>query len=341
MRAVIQRKYGRPERVLHVEEVDRPEPGPGQILVRVYASTVTRSDLGYSRPHPFFTRAFTGLLRPKRRTPGGEFAGVVAAAGEGVTEFRVGDEVFGTNEFFANAEYLRMRADGPVTHMPSGLSFQEAAAVPDGYIIGSTCIAWARVAEGQRVLVYGASGAIGTAGVQAAKARGAHVTAVCTAATMDLLKRLGADEVMDYRTTDFTKNGETYDVVFDAVGKHAYRRCRKSIKPGGIYLETDLGFMAHVLPLAILTKFVPPLFQRRRVYMPIPRYRKEEVVRVKELIEAGKYQPVIDRVFALDDIVQAHQYVASEQKVGSVVIAVAEEPAAARAATEAASLTQA
>jgi NADPH:quinone reductase-like Zn-dependent oxidoreductase len=174
----------------------------------------------------------------------------------------------------------------------------------------------ADLSEGRSILIHGASGSIGTAAVQLAKHFGAHVTAVCGTKTTELVRSLGADEVIDYTQEDFTKNGKTYDVVFDAVGKHSFRRCRGSLKEGGIFLETDLGFMWHVPPLALLTRWIGD----KRVTLPIPKYTKEDVLLVKELIEAGKYRPVIDRTYPLEDIVEATRYVETGQKTGNVVL---------------------
>ena len=196
------------------------------------------------------------------------------------------------------------------------MSYEEAAAVSDGACIALACLQKADPLDGKRIVVYGASGSIGTAAVQLAKALGAHVTAVCATTSVELVRSLGADEVVDYLKEDFTKIGETYDVVFDAVGKHSFRRCRGSLKPGGIYLETDLGFMWHVPPLALLTRWIGD----KKVTLPIPRYQKADVLLVKELIEAGKYRAVIDRTYPLEDVVEATRYVETGQKTGNVVL---------------------
>jgi len=202
--------------------------------------------------------------------------------------------------------------------MPAGMTFQEAAAVSDGASIALACLGKADLREGRSILIYGASGSIGTAAVQLAKQFGAHVTAVCHTKALELVRSLGADEVVDYTQEDFTKNGETYDVIFDAVGKHSFRRCRHSLKPGGMYIETDLGFMWHVPFLALVTRWVGD----KRVTLPIPKYTKEDVLLVKELIEAGKYRPVIDRTYPLEDVVEATKYVETGQKTGNVVMTV-------------------
>lgn len=318
MRAVVHDRYGPPE-VLRLEEVERPTPKEGEVLVKVHATSVTRSDCGMRGAEPFFTRVFTGLRRPKQRTLGMELAGVVESVGADVTEFEVGDEVFGVRSG-ANAEFVCVREKGALAHKPGGTTFEEAAAVCDGAIIALACLRKAEPLQGRSILIYGASGAIGTAAVQLAKHFRAHVTAVCNTKNLELVRSLGADEVVDYLHEDFTKNGNTYDVVFDAVGKHSFRRCRRSLKSGGTYITVDLGLMYHV-PLAVLiTRFVGT----RRAKLGIGRYRKEDLLLVKKLVDAGIYRPVIDRRYPLDDAVEAHRYVEKGQKTGNVVLRVIE-----------------
>ena len=316
MRAVVQDRYGPPE-VLRVEEVDRPVPKENEVLVAVHATTVTRTDCGERGADPFFGRVFYGLRRPKNRIAGTELAGVVESVGAAVTEFEIGDRVFGMRSG-ANAEYVCVREQGALAHMPAGTSFEEAAPVSDGGVIALSCLRKGGLRDGQRIVVYGASGSIGTAAVQLAKHFGAHVTAVCNMKNLELVRSLGADEVIDYLNEDFTTNGETYDVVFDAVGKHSFRRCRRSIEPGGVYLETDLGFMWHVPPLALATRWVGS----KKVTLPLPKYVKENVVFLKELVEAGEYRAVVDRTYALEDVVEATRYVETGQKTGNVVLTV-------------------
>jgi NADPH:quinone reductase-like Zn-dependent oxidoreductase len=315
MKAVVFDRYGPPD-VLRVEEIERPKPKEDEVLVKVRATTVNRTDCGFRAAEPFFSRFFTGLLRPKYRTPGMELAGEVVAVGGAVSQFAVGDEVFGLRGNSANAEYVCVRESGALAHKPAALSFDEAAAVSDGACIALACLQNADPLDGKRIVVYGASGSIGTAAVQLAKALGAHVTAVCATMSVELIRSLGADEIVDYTQEDFTKNGETYDVVFDAVGKHSFRRCRRSLKPDGVFLETDLGFMWHVAPLALLTRWIGD----KKVTLGIPKYTKADVLFVKELIEAGKYRAVIDRTYPLEDVVEATRYVETGQKIGNVVL---------------------
>ena len=222
-------------------------------------------------------------MRPKRGILGSELAGEVEAVGAAVTEFEVGDEVFGVKGSGAHAEFTCIRESGPLAHKPAGMSFEEAAAVCDGAALALACLRKAGPLQGRSVVVYGASGSVGTAGVQLARHFGAHVTAVCNTKNVELVRSLGADEVVDYTQEDFTRNGKTYDVVFDAVGKHSFRRCRRSLKPGGSFVETDLGFMWHAPLLALLTRWIGD----KRVAIGITKYTKEDVLFLKELIEAG------------------------------------------------------
>jgi NADPH:quinone reductase-like Zn-dependent oxidoreductase len=317
MRAVVYGRYGPPE-VLRLEEVEKPVPEPDQVLVKIHATTVNRTDAGLRSAEYFISRFFTGLLRPKRAILGMELAGEVEAAGAAVTEFEVGDEVFGVNGFGAHAEFVCIRERGPLAHKPTGMTFEEAAAVCDGAGLALACLRKAGTLKGRSVLVYGASGSVGTAGVQLAKHFGASVTAVCNTKNVELIRSLGADEVVDYLHEDFTKNGETYHVIFDAVGKHSFRRSRSSLKRGGTFVATDPGFMWHLPVLALLTRWIGD----KKVAMGITKHSKQDVRLLKELIEAGEYRPVIDRIYPLEDVVEATRYVETGQKTGNVVLTV-------------------
>ena len=324
MKVVIHERYGPPEEVLRVGEVERPVPKDDEVLVRVHASTVTRGDaIGVRSTDYRFARVFTGIRRPRQTTCGSEFAGRVEEVGTAVTKFSVGDDVFGVKGG-ANAEYVTVRESGVIGSKPTGLTYEEAAAVPDGSLLALTCLRPAYPLQRKSVLVYGAAGSVGTAAVQLlAHHFEADVTAVCDTKDVELVRSLGARDVLDRFRDDFTKNGKTYDVIFDAVGKHSFRRCRRSLKPGGIYISMDLGFMYHVPLLALITRFVGS----RRATLGIGRYRKEDLLLVKELVEAGKYRPVIDRRYALDEIVDATRYVEAGQKTGNVVLRVSEASA--------------
>lgn len=321
MRAAVSDHYGPPD-VVHVEDVAQPEPKPDELLIRVRASTVNRTDTAFRAGVPWFTRPVTGVRRPRWRVLGTEFSGDVAAVGTSVAGFRSGDPVFGIHpwRFGAHAEFVCIPAQGTVAPKPEALTFAEAAAVCDGGLLALMNLRNAHLGAGQHLVVYGASGSIGTAAVQLARALHATVTAVTTAATMDLARELGADDVLDYMQTDFTQNRGAYDIVFDAVGKLSFLQSRAALTPGGRYVPTDgvqnmLFAVSHV-----------PVGGRRAVTMLPPRYRTEDVLFLKGLIDAGRYRPVIDRSYALDDIVGAHRYVDTGRKIGNVVIEVQPPP---------------
>jgi NADPH:quinone reductase and related Zn-dependent oxidoreductases len=316
VKAVVIDNYGAPD-VQRIEEVARPVPKEDEVLVKIHASTVTRSDTGIRAAKPFLIRLFFGLRRPKQRILGTELAGEIESIGAAVTKFAVGDHVFGSTNAFrtgAHAEYIALRESAPIAHMPAGMTFNEAAAVTDGAVLALMCLEAAHAHKGQKMLIYGASGAIGTAGVQLAKYFEADVTAVCNTKNVELVRSLGADRVIDYMQEDFTKNGETYDAIFDAVGKHSFKRSKGSLKPGGVYVATD-GFRN--LFLALWTARVG----NKRALFPIPpHYTQKNVLFIKSVIEAGKFRAVIDRRYPLEDIVEATKYVETQQKTGNVVL---------------------
>ncbi|HEV8191048.1 MAG TPA: NAD(P)-dependent alcohol dehydrogenase, partial [Ktedonobacterales bacterium] len=266
------------------------------------------------------SRLISGIRRPKQSILGTDLAGEVAAIGAAVSQFAVGDYVFGTSgfRFGTHAEFICLGESARIAHMPTGMRFEEAATICDGGLNALWCLRLAdlHLRTGQRILIYGASGAIGTAGVQVAKYLGANVTAVCSTKNLELARSLGADRVIDYTREDFTTNGETYDVIFDAVGKHSFRRCRGSLKPGGSYLATD--GLANLL-LAWWTSRIGD--KKVRFKLP-PRYTQQDVVFLRKLIAAGRYRAVIDRCYPLEDVVEATRYVETERKTGNVVLTV-------------------
>jgi len=318
MRAVVFDRYGAPD-VLRLEDVEQPVPKEHEVLVKMHATTVTRSDCAVRAGKPFISRFFTGLRRPKQRILGTELAGEVEAVGAAVHEFAVGDHVFGTTSAFrfgTHAEFICMQESAPLAHKPAGMSFEEAAAVCDGVILALMGLRAAGLRKGQKIVIYGASGSIGTAGVQLARYFEADVTAVCNTKNLELVRSLGADRVIDYTQEDFTKNGETYDVIFDAVGKHSFRRCRDSLKQGGIYVATD------GLRNLILALWTPRLGGKKVMFPIPPRYTKKDVLFLKELIETGRYRAVIDRRYPLEAVVEATTYVETKQKTGNVVLTI-------------------
>jgi len=324
MKAVVYERYGPPE-VLRIADVARPVPKEDEVLIKVHATTVNRLDVHTREANrssglavSVLSRLVSGLRRPRQRILGSEFAGEVEAVGATVKEFAVGDHVFGNSglRFGAHAELMCMREGARIAHMPAGMSFREAAPITDGALNALTCLTAADLRKGRRILIYGASGAIGTAGVQLARHFDADVTAVCSTKNLELVKSLGADREIDYTKEDFTKNGQTYHVIFDAVGKHSFKRCQGSLEPGGIYLPTD-GFENLVLAL-----WTPRFGDKKVVFQIPPRQTKQEVLFLKQLVEAGKFRPVIDRTYALEDVVEATRYVGTEQKTGNVVLTV-------------------
>jgi NADPH:quinone reductase-like Zn-dependent oxidoreductase len=320
MKAAVHTRYGPPE-VVRIREVDKPTVEDQDVLVRVHATTVNRTDCAYRAARPFFMRLLTGITRPRRTIMGTEFAGQVEAIGRDVTSFSVGDRVFGYNEgaFGAHAEYLSMPQDGSIATIPAGVTFEQAAPGTEGAHYALACIRHAGARAGQDVLVHGATGAIGSAAVQLLKSLEVTVTAVCATESLALVKNLGADRVVDYTVGDFTKDEQTYDAVFDTVGKSTFGRCRRLLKPGGIYLSSELGPWAQNPMLALVT----PLLRGRKVKFPFPRDNQTIVRHLRELIESGDFTPVIDRRYALDQIVDAYRYVETGQKTGNVVITVA------------------
>ena len=319
MRAAVQTRYGPPE-VVHVSEIERPSVGDNDVLVRVHATTVNRTDCACRAARPFFMRLFTGLVRPRAGVLGSEFAGVIAAVGGQVTSFDVGDRVFGYNEgpFGCHAEYLSIPGDGSLATMPATMTYEEAAPGTEGAHYALNQIRAAKVESGQDVLVHGASGAIGSAAVQLLKSMGATVTAVCGTDNLELVRALGADRVVDYTAQDFTQDTQTYDLVLDAVGKSSFGRCRRLLKPGGAYLSSELGPLAQNPFLALIA----PLHSGKKVLFPIPTHDQEMVKFLRDLMESGQLRPVVDRTYPLDQIVEAYRYVETGQKVGNVVVSV-------------------
>ena len=322
VKAAVNTRYGPPD-VVRVVEVPTPVPGHREVLVKVHATTVNRTDCGFRAAKPWIVRFFSGLRKPRATINGSEFAGMVEALGGGVTSFAVGDRVFGFREdgLGAHAEYLTMPEDGPIATIPEALSFEEAAPSTEGSHYALANIRKTKIRSGQRVLVNGATGAIGSAAVQLLKAEAEAVTVTATCATehIELVRSLGADRVIDHTAVDFTKDGQTYDVVLDAVGKSTFGRCRRLLKPRGIYASTDLGPFAQNPILGLLT----PLFRGRRAMLPVAPKCDQALVRYfRGLMDSGAFRPVVDRTYPLDEIVEAYRYVEMGRKVGNVVIIV-------------------
>ncbi|WP_440951830.1 NAD(P)-dependent alcohol dehydrogenase [Methanococcoides sp. FTZ1] len=319
MKAVIHEKYGSPD-VLELKEVAKPIPKDNEVLIKIHATTVNRTDCGLRKAEPFIARFVTGLFKPKKTILGTEFAGEIEAAGKDIEQFHVGDRVFGHtgDKFGAHAEYVCLTEDDPMAIRPDNMNYEETASICDGAALALTYIRKSGLQSGQNILIYGASGSIGTAAVQLARYFGAEVTGVCSTANLELVRSLGADKVIDYTKEDFTGSGLTYDVVFDAVGKSSFSRCKKLLKQGGIYLSTELGFLAQNPILALWTS----KFGSKKVMFPLPKYTKKDVLFFRELIQEGKIKAVIDRRYKLDEIIEASRYVEKGHKKGNVVITV-------------------
>lgn len=321
MRAVVYTKYGSPD-VARLMDIPKPFPKDNEVLVKVYSSTVNRTDSGFRSAEYFISRFWSGLIKPKYQILGCEFAGIIEEIGQHVTTFQKGDKVFGFNDktFGGHAEYLTISETAAVISMPTGLSFEEAAAISEGAHYALVDIRAAKVERGQNVLVYGATGAIGSAAVQLLKHFGAIVTAVCNTKNLALIKSLGADTVIDYQTQDFTKTEVKFEFIFDAVGKSSFGQCKPMLTKKGIYISTELGKNGENILFALIT----PLLGGKRLLFPIPSITKQDILFLKELVQKGDYKPIIDRQYNLDQIVEAYKYVESGQKTGNVVLKIAE-----------------
>jgi NADPH:quinone reductase-like Zn-dependent oxidoreductase len=312
-------EYGPPE-VVRVVDVPTPVAKDDEVLVKVHATTVNRTDCGFRGAKPWLIRPVTGLVRPRVTILGNEFAGAVEAVGPAVTAFAVGDRVFGYDDrrWGAHAEYLAIRHDASLARIPAGLTYVQAAPATEGAHYALANINKARIRAGHRVLVNGATGAIGSAAVQLLAGRGVQVTAVCDTPHLELVRALGAERVIDRTAEDFTQDEQTYDVVFDAVGKSSFGRCRRLLEPRGVYLSTELGPRGQNPFLALVT----PMLPGRSVLFGFPRHDQAMINHFMDLMASGRFRPVVDRTYPLAEIVEAYGYVETGQKVGSVVITV-------------------
>jgi NADPH:quinone reductase-like Zn-dependent oxidoreductase len=316
MKAIVHIKYGPPE-VAKVQETAIPIPKENELLIKVMASTVNRTDAGLRSAEYFISRFWTGLFRPKIKTLGSEFSGIVQEIGADVCEFKIGDKVFGYNDsrFGGHAEFMTI-TDEDVAIIPKNLSFEEAAALTEGAHYALNFLTASKVQKGQHALVYGATGAIGSAAVQLLKHFGVKVTAVCNTKNVELVKSLGADLVIDYEKQDFTIISDPFDFAFDAVGKTSFKKCKPLLTEKGIYISTELGKNGQNVFYALFTR----MFKGKKVLFPIPTMNKEMLLVLKDLVQNGEFKPVIDRFYSLDQIVEAYHYVQSGQKTGNVVL---------------------
>ncbi len=321
MKAIEYKKYGQPD-VLKLIEIDKPIPKENEVLVKIFATTVTATECTFRKGEPYFSRLFTGFTKPKITMLGEELAGEIVELGKDVNLFNVGDKVFGTAgpNFGANSEYLCLPEDGVLSIKPQNLTYEESASSVDGFLTALPfLIEKGNIKSGQKVLIYGASGSIGTAAVQIAKYYGAEVTGVCSTDNLEMVRTLGADKVINYKKDDFTKSTQSYDIIFDTVGKTSFSICKSLLKQKGIFLEAGigLGVLRHVLWTSM---FRSKKAKIAATGLRSPKKRTKDLLLLKELLESGKIKPVIDRSYPLEQIVNAHSYVDKGHKKGNVVI---------------------
>jgi len=322
MKAIVCTKYGPPD-VLQLKEVEKPTPKDNEILVRIYATTVNRTDCATIRAKPFFARLLTGMFKPKKQIPGTEFAGKIEEIGKNVKSLKVGDKVFGFDGLGSesHAQYMTVSEDKAIT-IPDNITYEQAAASTEGAHYAYNSIKNAKTKSGQKTLVNGATGAIGSAAVQLLKYFDVNVTAVCNTENIELVKSLGANKVIDYTKEDFTKDEEKYNFVFDAVGKSSFAKCKPLLQSGGIYISSDLGYMAQNVFLPLITPIIKPMIGNKKTVSPFPTDIRGSILLIKKLIEQGKFKAVIDRKYPFEQIIEAYEYVEKGQKTGNVVITV-------------------
>ncbi|MCH7962596.1 MAG: NAD(P)-dependent alcohol dehydrogenase [Bacteroidetes bacterium] len=321
MKAIIHNKYGPPD-FLQLKEVEKPTPKNNEVLIRVYATTVNRTDCAMLRAKPFIMRFFTGLFKPKIPVLGTEVAGNIEAVGKDVKSFKIGDKVFGFDDggLSSHAQYITLSENKALTTIPNNLTYKQAAASFEGAHYAYNMIKKVDLKSEQKVLVNGATGAIGSAAVQLLNYFGANVTAVCNAKNFELVKSLGATKVVDYTKEDFTKSNEKYHYVLDTGGKSTFSKCKPLLLSGGVYISSELGSMAQNLFFAIIT----PMMGSKKVIFPIPTDTRGSILFIKKLIEQGKFNSVIDREYPLEQITDAFRYVEKGFKTGNVVITLGE-----------------
>lgn len=316
MKAAVRVKYGPPTEVLSIQEIDKPAPKDDEVLIKVYASSANRTDYHVLTGKPNFMRLFTGLPKPRLTITGSDFAGQVEAIGPSVTSFKVGDKVMGFSGVFcigSHTEYITFAESKGIVVMPDNITYEQAAACLEGTYYAAAGINYLKPTAGQKALIYGATGAIGSADVQILKYYGVYVTAVCGGEHADLVRSLGADKVIDYKTQDFTKDDEQYDYVFDSVDKTGFLKCKPLLKKNGIFSSSG-GF--EYLVWSLITKVTGG---KKVLFIP-PKDIKGNLEFIAKLIQEGRYRPLIDRTYPLEKIAEAFTYVGTGQKIGNVII---------------------
>lgn len=324
MKAIVQTQYGTPE-VLRIKDIAKPVPSDNEVLIKIHATTVEMTDAIFRSGKDPMARLATGLFKPKASIPGSEFAGEIEAVGKDVTRFKVGDQVFGTAapNTGAHAEYIKLPQDAAIAMKPDHMTYEQTVAIHSGALTALPNLQGAaNLQAGQKILIIGASGSIGSSAVQLAKSFGAEVTGVCSTPNVELVKSLGADHVVDYKKEDYTQTGETYDVIFDSVGKSSFSKAKHALKEGGIYLTTVIT--GAILPQMLWTS----KFGKKKAAIVFAGLRPTDEKQgyldlLLKLVESNQYKPVIDRTYPISDIAEAHRYVDTGRKKGNVVITVA------------------
>lgn len=323
MKAVVYTKYGSPE-VLHLKEIEKPVPKENEVLVKLHTTTVTATDCVFRRGEPKFSRLFTGLTKPKNQVLGSEFAGEIEAVGNSVNLFKVGDKVVGTTPGYGSyAEYICLQENkSTIAKIPSNKNYEEAISCCDGFLTSLPFLRdKGKIQKGDKVLMIGASGSVGSAAVQIAKYFGAEVTGVCSASSVELVKSIGADNIIDYTQSDFRKSDKTYDIIFDAVGKATFTDCKKILNTNGKFLEA--GITLKVFPSVLGTSIFS---SKKSLIMATglrpPAERTKDLIFITDLLESGRIKPIIDKTFPIEKIAEAHKYVDTGHKKGNVLIKV-------------------
>jgi NADPH:quinone reductase-like Zn-dependent oxidoreductase len=317
MKAAIRRSYGSPQNI-QIEELEKPVPNDNEVLIKVIATTVNRTDCANLTGKPFIMHLVLGLFKPRKTTLGTDFAGIVVETGQNVREFSINDRVFGFTDLGleSQAEYMKIEPKGNLMIIPDNCDFKQAAASLEGAHYAYSFIHKAKIKPGQRILINGATGAIGSASLQFAKQFDVRITATCSTKNIQLIQSLGAHKIIDFTKDDFTKDNEKYDLIFDAVGKSTFGKCKHLLKNGGIYISSELGPYAQNPFLALF----PSLGSKKKVIFPIPFSIQKTLPYIKELLEKGEFKPVIDREYSLNEISEAYEYVMTGEKTGNVIV---------------------